>query len=78
MLLLLLLKAILINGRGQTNCSIAAKYNTSLKQCELKGDEQCAPFILHVKPNKTYRIRIASTTSLSALNFAIRVTLSLS
>ncbi|CAK9328079.1 unnamed protein product [Citrullus colocynthis] len=69
--MLLLLKAILINGRGQTNCSIAAKYNTSLKQCELKGDEQCAPFILQVKPNKTYRIRIASTTSLSALNFAI-------
>ncbi|XP_038878978.1 L-ascorbate oxidase [Benincasa hispida] len=64
-------QTILINGRGQFDCSIAAKYNNNLKQCELKGGEQCAPFILHVLPNKTYRIRIASTTALASLNFAI-------
>ncbi|XP_038880052.1 L-ascorbate oxidase-like [Benincasa hispida] len=64
-------ETILINGRGQISCSIAAKYNKNLEQCKLKGGEQCAPFILQVKPKKTYRIRIASTTSLSALNLAI-------
>ncbi|KAL5986335.1 hypothetical protein ACLOJK_014668 [Asimina triloba] len=34
---------------------------------------QCTPQILHVLPNKTYRLRIASTTALSSLNFAIRL-----
>uniref|UniRef100_A0A0A0LZW2 L-ascorbate oxidase n=1 Tax=Cucumis sativus TaxID=3659 RepID=A0A0A0LZW2_CUCSA len=66
-------QSILINGRGQSNCSIAAKYMNmkKMEQCKLSGSEQCAPFILEVKPNKIYRIRITSTTSLSALNFAI-------
>ncbi|KAL4320448.1 hypothetical protein AHAS_Ahas14G0011500 [Arachis hypogaea] len=65
-------QSLLINGRGQFNCSLAAKFiNTSLPQCELKGGEECAPQILHVDPNHTYRIRISSTTSLASLNFAI-------
>ncbi|KAL0558685.1 hypothetical protein IC582_003265 [Cucumis melo] len=64
-------QSILINGRGQSNCSIGAKYMKNMEQCKLSGSEECAPFILKVKPNKTYRIRIISTTSLSALNFAI-------
>ncbi|KAF7815485.1 L-ascorbate oxidase-like [Senna tora] len=56
----------------QFNCSLGAGYiNTSLPKCKLKGGEECAPYILHVLPNKTYRIRIASTTSLSSLNLAI-------
>ncbi|KAE9614486.1 hypothetical protein Lal_00012267 [Lupinus albus] len=65
-------QTLLINGRGQFNCSVAAKFiNTTLPQCKLKGGEECAPQILHVEPNKTYRIRIASTTSLASLNLAI-------
>ncbi|MED6185430.1 hypothetical protein PIB30_057000 [Stylosanthes scabra] len=65
-------ESLLINGRGQFNCSLAAKFiSTSLPQCQLKGGEECAPQILHVEPKKTYRIRISSTTSLASLNLAI-------
>ncbi|XP_027343254.1 L-ascorbate oxidase-like [Abrus precatorius] len=65
-------QTLLINGRGQFNCSLATKFiNTTLPQCNFKGGEECAPQILHVEPNKTYRIRIASTTSLASLNLAI-------
>ncbi|OVA13779.1 Multicopper oxidase [Macleaya cordata] len=65
-------QSILINGRGQYNCSLAAHVsNTSSSLCSLRGDAQCAPHVLHVQPNKTYRLRIASTTSLSSLNLAI-------
>ncbi|XP_015973554.1 L-ascorbate oxidase-like [Arachis duranensis] len=68
-------QSLLINGRGQYNCSMAANTmnnNATLPQCKFRtSDEECAPQILHVHPNKTYRIRIASTTSLSSLNFAI-------
>ncbi|KAH1093034.1 hypothetical protein GYH30_038985 [Glycine max] len=65
-------QSLLINGRGQYNCSLAASLiKTSLPQCKFRGNEQCAPQILHVDPNKTYRIRIASTTSLASLNLAI-------
>ncbi|XP_020207993.2 L-ascorbate oxidase [Cajanus cajan] len=65
-------QSLLINGRGQYNCSMAANLmNTTLPQCKFRGNEECAPQILHVDPNKTYRIRIASTTSLASLNFAI-------
>ncbi|KAK7857616.1 l-ascorbate oxidase [Quercus suber] len=68
-------QSLLINGRGQYNCSLAAKFssNTSISQCKLRGTEQCAPMILHVLPNKTYRLRLASATSLASLNLAIGV-----
>ncbi|TYK09891.1 L-ascorbate oxidase [Cucumis melo var. makuwa] len=56
---------------GLSSKPMPAKYKNGLKQCELSGKEQCAPFILHVHPKKTYRIRIASTTALASLNFAI-------
>lgn len=66
-------QSLLINGRGQFNCSVAAHVsNTSTPQCKFRGNEQCAPQILHVLPNKTYRLRIASTTALSSLNLAIQ------
>ncbi|KAJ1432124.1 Multicopper oxidase, type 1 [Sesbania bispinosa] len=45
--------------------------NTTLPQCKFKGGEECAPQIFSVDPNKTYRIRIASSTSLASLNVAI-------
>ncbi|OMO67538.1 Multicopper oxidase, type 1 [Corchorus capsularis] len=66
-------QSILINGRGQFNCSMAAKFssNSSVSQCKFRGNEQCAPQILHVRPNKIYRLRIASSTALASLNLAI-------
>ncbi|KAI4385408.1 hypothetical protein MLD38_003437 [Melastoma candidum] len=67
-------QSLLINGRGQYNCSLAASYqsrNSSYPRCNLRGGEQCAPYVLHVRPNKVYRLRLASTTSLSSLNFEI-------
>ncbi|KAK4275843.1 hypothetical protein QN277_018861 [Acacia crassicarpa] len=65
-------QTLLINGRGQFDCSLGAKFmSTGIPQCNFKGGEECAPQILHVLPNKTYRIRIASITALASLNFAI-------
>ncbi|KAG2670565.1 hypothetical protein I3760_14G091800 [Carya illinoinensis] len=65
-------QSFLINGRGQYNCSLAAQYsNTTSSQCTLRGNEQCAPQILHVSSNKTYRLRVASSTALASLNLAI-------
>ncbi|XP_042484611.1 L-ascorbate oxidase [Macadamia integrifolia] len=66
-------QSLLINGKGQYNCSLAAHYsnNSSLQTCDLKGQWQCTPHVLHVLPNKTYRLRITSTTSLASLNLAI-------
>lgn len=71
--LLLFFQSLLINGRGQYNCSLYSK--NAQNDCNIKGGEQYAPYILHVLPNTTYRIRIASTTSLASLNFAIGVTI---
>ncbi|KAF7815491.1 L-ascorbate oxidase-like [Senna tora] len=65
-------QSILINGRGQFGCSLGANFiNHTLPVCQFKGDEECAPYILSVLPNKTYRLRIASSTSLLSLNLAI-------
>ncbi|KAG7950316.1 hypothetical protein I3843_13G106200 [Carya illinoinensis] len=74
-------QTLLINGRGQYNCSMAANFrtpessssssNTQYSQCKFRGNEQCAPHILRVNPNKTYRLRVASTTALASLNLAI-------
>lgn len=65
-------QTLLINGRGQYNCSMAAQFsNPRLPQCKLRGGEQYAPQILRVRPNKTYRLRLASTTALASLNLAI-------
>ncbi|XVE59121.1 hypothetical protein DITRI_Ditri05aG0020000 [Diplodiscus trichospermus] len=66
-------QSLLINGRGQFNCSLATKFSNSsaVSQCKFRGNEQCAPQILHVHPNKTCRLRIASTTALASLNLAI-------
>ncbi|XP_062015600.1 L-ascorbate oxidase-like [Rosa rugosa] len=66
-------QSLLMNGRGQYNCSIAGAHysNSSSTKCSLRGGEQCAPKVLHVLPNKIYRLRIASTTALASLNLAI-------
>lgn len=65
-------QSLLMNGRGQYNCSLAAHFsNTTTSQCKFRGTEKCAPQILHVLPNKTYRLRLSSTTALASLNLAI-------
>ncbi|CAN6169637.1 unnamed protein product [Urochloa humidicola] len=63
-------QSLLINGRGQFNCSLAAAHKPGATQCAAVN-RQCAPVILPVQPNKTYRLRLASTTSLASLNLAI-------
>jgi FtsP/CotA-like multicopper oxidase with cupredoxin domain len=59
--------SLLVNGRGRFNCSaaVAGTCNATLPEC-------AAP-VFAVVPGKTYRFRIASLTSLSALNFEIEV-----
>ncbi|XP_057954058.1 L-ascorbate oxidase-like [Malania oleifera] len=65
-------KSLLINGKGQYNCSLAPRVSKiSANQCQFIGNEQCAPQILSVLPYKTYRLRVASVTSLSSLNLQI-------
>ncbi|WCJ41507.1 L-ascorbate oxidase [Euphorbia peplus] len=64
--------SLLLNGRGQYNCSLAAKYMKNTKgECNFKGNEVCAPSIMKVQPNKVYRLRIASTTALASIHLAI-------
>ncbi|URE49233.1 L-ascorbate oxidase [Musa troglodytarum] len=63
-------QTLLINGRGQYNCSLAAHPVEGSNACR-PTSKDCAPVVLRVLPNKTYRLRIASTTSLSSLNLAI-------
>ncbi|PAN12114.1 hypothetical protein PAHAL_2G243700 [Panicum hallii] len=57
--------SLLINGRGTFNCSAAVAGT-----CDATLSECAAP-VFDVVPGKTYRFRIASLTSLSALNFEI-------
>nr|VDD33036.1 unnamed protein product [Brassica oleracea] len=65
-------QSLLINGRGQFDCSQAGYFNEGgLKECNFTKDDPCAPTTLRVKPNKVYRLRIASTTSLASLNLAV-------
>ncbi|KAL8205883.1 hypothetical protein R6Q57_009434 [Mikania cordata] len=67
-------QSLLINGRGQYNCTLASAHNSNgsgLPGCKFRGNERCAPNMLHVMPNKTYRLRVASTTALASLNLAI-------
>ncbi|KAF8009414.1 hypothetical protein BT93_J0412 [Corymbia citriodora subsp. variegata] len=73
-------QSLLINGRGQYNCSLAsgsavASSNATTTgrggPCRFLGHEECAPQILGVLPNRTYRLRLASAASLSSLNFAV-------
>ncbi|KAK9937391.1 hypothetical protein M0R45_014185 [Rubus argutus] len=61
-------QSLLINGRGRYNCSLLS--NPSLEACNVTNPE-CSPYILTVIPGKTYRLRIGSLTSLSALSFQI-------
>nr|XP_019710633.1 L-ascorbate oxidase isoform X2 [Elaeis guineensis] len=58
-------QSLLINGKGKFNCS-----DIQSNICNATNVE-CSPYVLTVIPSKIYRLRIASITSLSALNFEI-------
>ncbi|KAI3980315.1 hypothetical protein MKX01_001386 [Papaver californicum] len=67
-------QSILINGRGQYNCSVAAMYDNTTNDCGSiygRPSKQCEPYVLTVEPRKFYRLRISSTTSLASLNLVI-------
>ncbi|KAM0936883.1 putative oxidoreductase [Dioscorea sansibarensis] len=57
--------SLLINGRGRFNCSLAQGGT-----CNATNPE-CAPYVISVVSGRTYRLRIASVSSLSAFNFQI-------
>ncbi|KAJ4715670.1 L-ascorbate oxidase family protein [Melia azedarach] len=58
-------QSLLINGRGKYDCA-----NLDASVCNATNP-QCLPSSITVVPGKTYRIRIASLTSLSSLSFQI-------
>ncbi|XP_010261207.1 PREDICTED: L-ascorbate oxidase [Nelumbo nucifera] len=60
-------QSLLIQGRGRFNCLASG---LQADTCNSTNPE-CSPYFLTVVPGKTYRLRIGSLTSLSALNFAI-------
>jgi L-ascorbate oxidase len=57
-------QSLLINGRGQTNCS------ATKKPCNVSHPD-AGPFILAVEPGTTYRLRIVGAAALSFINFFI-------
>ncbi|XP_020575855.1 L-ascorbate oxidase [Phalaenopsis equestris] len=59
-------QSLLINGRGRYNCSLAGTSDV----CNMTNPE-CSPSVLTMVSGKTYLFRIASVTSLSALNLEI-------
>ncbi|KAL2531498.1 Cupredoxin superfamily protein [Abeliophyllum distichum] len=59
--------SILIQGKGRFNCSTPG---IEAGLCNATNPE-CTPYALTVIPRKTYRLRIGSLTSLSALSFEI-------
>ncbi|KAL5992292.1 hypothetical protein ACLOJK_013208 [Asimina triloba] len=64
-------ESLLIQGRGRFNCSrLTPSVSNSSAICNTSNPE-CAPYVLTVVPGKTYRLRLTSLTSLSALNFEI-------
>ncbi|XP_043708069.1 L-ascorbate oxidase [Telopea speciosissima] len=63
-------ESLLIQGRGRYNCSLLSSSSLEAGLCNATNPE-CSPYVLTVVPGKTYRLRISSLTSLSALNFEI-------
>ncbi|OVA06999.1 Multicopper oxidase [Macleaya cordata] len=61
-------QSLLIQGRGRFNCSSPILGSTNV--CN-STNPKCSPYVITVVPGKTYRLRISSLTSLSALNFEI-------
>ncbi|KAJ1412857.1 Multicopper oxidase, type 1 [Sesbania bispinosa] len=61
-------QSLLIHGKGRFNCSTTPNLKTGI--CNTSNPE-CSPFVQTVIPGKTYRLRVASLTALSALSFQI-------
>ncbi|TYG40672.1 hypothetical protein ES288_D12G111800v1 [Gossypium darwinii] len=63
-------QSLLIHGRGRFNCSSLSVPSSDPGLCNTTNPD-CFPFRLIVVPGKTYRLRVSSLTSLSALSFQI-------
>ncbi|GAB4847310.1 hypothetical protein Ancab_026355 [Ancistrocladus abbreviatus] len=63
-------QSLLIQGRGRYNCSLDTPPSVDAGTCNATNPD-CSPFVLTVVPGKTYRLRIGSLTTLSALSFEI-------
>ncbi|KAG6550759.1 hypothetical protein Mapa_007663 [Marchantia paleacea] len=67
-------QSLLIEGRGAYNCSKvptgAVPNSGDCVTCNA-SNPMCSPFVLPVEAGKTYRLRIASVASLSAMNFIL-------
>ncbi|CAM6108899.1 unnamed protein product [Calypogeia fissa] len=66
-------QSLLINGRGSYPCSNVSAATVSSGDCLECNQTVCPPYVLQpaVEPGKTYRLRIGSVASLSALNFIL-------
>ncbi|XP_028763496.1 L-ascorbate oxidase-like [Neltuma alba] len=63
-------QSLLIQGRGRFNCSKLATPSLDAGVCNTSNPD-CSPYTQTVVPGKTYRLRVASLTALSALSFQI-------
>ncbi|KAJ4966657.1 hypothetical protein NE237_018506 [Protea cynaroides] len=63
-------QSLLIQGRGRYNCSVLSTSSIEAGLCNTTNPD-CSPYSMTVVSGKTYRLRISSLTSLSALNFEI-------
>ncbi|KAF6176900.1 hypothetical protein GIB67_030583, partial [Kingdonia uniflora] len=66
-------QSLLIQGKVKFNCPGLTYPSLEPDVCNATLPK-CSPYLLIVIPGKTYRLRIASLTSLSALNFEIELT----
>ncbi|XP_058085214.1 L-ascorbate oxidase-like [Magnolia sinica] len=64
-------ESLLIQGKGRFNCSLVTPSSSNSAAICNTSNPECGPYVLTVVPGKTYRLRIGSLTSLSALNFGI-------
>ncbi len=61
-------QSLLIQGKGKFDCT-----GVPTAVCNASNPE-CSPYAITVIPGKTYRLRVGSLTTLSALSFKIEVT----
>ncbi|CAM6004310.1 unnamed protein product [Sphagnum balticum] len=66
-------QSLLIEGRGKYNCALDPGSNGASPSCLPcnASNPECAYHVIPVEHGKTYRLRIASITSLSSLNFVL-------
>ncbi|KAI5324455.1 hypothetical protein L3X38_033528 [Prunus dulcis] len=63
-------QSLLIQGKGRFNCFTLTTPSLDSDVCNATNPE-CSPYAMTVVPGKTYRLRVASITALSALSFQI-------